>query len=605
MRISERITSTIDDWRIKWGEILKGFLVSFLSYGLEVFMNIIGKAFAPKLKPFIDMLEATGKVSPELKPLLDEIKSPTGQVGALLAQSAGGAVVSGGLGRILDILFLPISYSLNEGLPVRMPDETQLIGMWLRGQISDEALDTDLKRLGDNPLARLAFKELSQARLDPNSWIAAFRRKFRRFEEIKDDLKDQGLSDGRVEALKLVTETRVDPASWITAFRRKYAEFAKIEGDLKEQGWTDERIEALKFITLYMPSAAEIVHWYAREVYEPDMIDRYGLDSELPNYEETDFPKIGVDPIQARHHWMAHWEHASYMQVREMIHRGVLSLDKTMPSPPTTKEGWEARDAEGEKAAYDWYRLVEIPPFWRARLTEMMYEMPTRVDVRRWWDMRTISEERLYSIYHSRGYHGKDLDDYVLWTKVYTAWPDLIARFKNAWIGEEDVRKELKALGMPPERIEEMMQTKIKNAKPEQVAEERLATATEIMKGVKKEFISTAQGIEMLGDLGYSEETAIFKLVVYGAVTAGSPETYPEFKQMTQAYRKAMGLSAMEVPQEVIEASKEVAEARAALHQVETKERTDITEAQAQIDLTNAEYRYRQLLIKWEAEKKK
>jgi len=307
---------------------------------------------------------------------------------------------------------------------------------------------------------------------------------------------------------------RLDPISLITGWRRDPEAFEKYFDDLRDQGWSNDRIEALKFFTLFMPSARDIVSWYAREVYEPDMVDRYGLDSELPNYELTDFPKIGVDPIQAKNFWMAHWEHASYMQIREMVHRGVLSKDKTMPTPPTTKAGWADRDAEALEAAYDWYRLVEIPPFWRARLTEMMFEVPTRVDVRRWWDMRTIDEERLRSIYHAQGYHGKDLEDYVLWTKVYVAFPDLIARWKNGWITLDEVRAELVGYGMPAARAEELLETKFKATAGDKTAAERDITKTDIIKGVKKGVITRGEGMELLMDLGYDEADADYILTI-------------------------------------------------------------------------------------------
>ncbi len=313
---------------------------------------------------------------------------------------------------------------------------------------------------------------------------------------------------------RLLKTLRLDPISVINAWRRDKPTYEWLFDDLKDQGWSAERIDALKFFTLFMPSAGDIVSWYAREVYEPDMVERYGLDSELPSYEQTDFPKIGVDATQAKNYWMAHWVHASYMQIREMLHRGVLSLDKEMPAPPTTKEGWAARDAEGTAAAYDWFRLVEIPPFWRARLTEMMFEVPTRVDVRRFWDMRTISEERLRSIYHAQGYHGKDLEDYILWTKVYVAFPDLIARWSKGWITLDDVRAELVGYGMPADRLEELIQTKIKAEQPERTSAERDITKSDIIKGVKTGVITREEGIELLMDMGYDEDEADYILLI-------------------------------------------------------------------------------------------
>ncbi|GAI52064.1 unnamed protein product, partial [marine sediment metagenome] len=113
--------------------------------------------------------------------------------------------------------------------------------------------------------------------------------------------------------------------------------------------------------------------------------------------------------------------------------------------------------------------------YWQDLLLELVKAVPTRVDVRRFWDMRTIDEARLREIYHAQGYYGKDLEDYVLWTKVYVAFPDLIARFTKGWITEDDVRSELIALGMPAERVETMIQTKIKKVAGERVEPERTA----------------------------------------------------------------------------------------------------------------------------------
>jgi len=320
---------------------------------------------------------------------------------------------------------------------------------------------------------------------------------------------------------------RLDPAVVITAWRRDPEKYVELFDDLKDQGWSDERIEALKFVTLFMPSPQDLVNWQAKEVFEPEMIERYGLDDEFGLLDLSLFEKLGVTEEQARNYWRAHWEHASYMQIREMLHRGVLSLAKEMPAPPTTKAGWEARDAEGAKAMYDWYRLVEIPPFWRDKLTEMAFEIPTRVDVRRWWDMRTIDEERLRSIYHAQGYHGKDLDDYVVWTKVYVAFPDLLARWKNGYITEDDVKAELTKLGMPADRVDELMETKIAAVKGEKTAAERALTKTDIIKGVKTGTITRDEGAEFLMDLNYDEDEATFLL----DINIPEDETEPVVKQ--------------------------------------------------------------------------
>jgi len=538
MKISERITGTIENWRKLWADTLKSWLEAILSFGLELFFDVIGKAAAPKLKPLIDSLEATGKIPPELKPILDEIKSPTGQIGAIFSQSASSALIGGAIGKIIDAILLPLAYATNSVTRNVELADAQMIGLWLRGKWNDAELDKKL------------------------SWL--------------------GVPSDNVANLKELAQVRLDPMSVITAWRRDKAKYEPLFNDLRHQGWTEDRIEAIKFVTQFFPSPQDLINWEAKEVFEPDAIAKYGLADEFELLDLSLFEKAGVSEEQARNYWMAHWQHASFLQVIEMLHRGQLK----------------------EEDVWDWFRLVEIPPYWRQKLINVSWNVPTRVDVRRFWDMGTIDEARLREIYAWLGYHGKDLDDYVLWTKVYVAFPDLIARFKNGWITEEEVRGTLITLGMPPSRVETMWQAKFKPEAPARVTEELSLTKAEIVKGVKNGVISWEQGKELLQEIGKSEFEAEYILTINVGASTGSPDTYPEFKLWTQQYRKAMGLSSIEVPNEIIEASKEVARAKEALQQVEAKERIDISEAKAQTELTNAEYRYRQLLIKWEAAKK-
>ncbi|GAI98752.1 unnamed protein product, partial [marine sediment metagenome] len=219
--------------------------------------------------------------------------------------------------------------------------------------------------------------------------------------------------------------------------------------------------------------------------------------------------------------------------------------------------------------------------------------------VRRWWDMRTIDETRLREVYHAQGYYDKDLDDYVLWTKVYVAWPDLIARYKYGYITKDEVKSELTDLGMPADRVDEMMETKIKQAEPERTTKERDLTKTDIYRGVKKEVITRAEGTELLQDLGYDADEAEFILDINVAAAAGSPESYMEFKQLTQGYRKIQGKEYQMPPEDVVIASKALTDAKAALAEAQEK---GLKEAKLDPYLkavSDAEYRYRQLYVKW------
>jgi len=310
---------------------------------------------------------------------------------------------------------------------------------------------------------------------------------------------------------KVFHSFRLDPMSVITAWRRDPSAYEQYFDDLKDQGWTDERIEALKFFTLFYPSANDLVNWQAKEVFEPAMVSKYGLRDELAGLQRDAFYKAGMSDEQIDNFWMAHWQHPQLNTIIQMLRR----TDFT----------------ENDMRA--WFRLVEIPPYWRDKLIEISYEVPTRVDVRRFWDMRTIDEARLREIYAWQGYHGKDLDDYVLWTKVYTAFPDLIARWKNGWITLDNVRSELTGYGMPSARVEELIETKLKSTAGDRTAAERDLTKTDIYKGVKTGVITRGEGMELLMDLGFEEDEADYLLTIN--ISPDEEEVVVQERELTKA----------------------------------------------------------------------
>lgn len=360
---------------------------------------------------------------------------------------------------------------------------------------------------------------------------------------------------------------------WLRGFPNK-EESSQWFSDLRDQGWSEKKLDALRELAMILPTPQELVLWQAREVFEPDAIKRYGLEDEFEKLDLSLFEKIGVSREMAKNHWKAHWQHASWTQVIEMLHRGLM----------TEPDVWE------------WFRLVEIPPFWRQKLIDMSWDIPTRVDIRRWWDMRTITEEDLRSLYTKLGYHGRDLEDYILWTKVYTAFPDLVARYKNGWISSKDVEQELISLGMPSARAKELLETKIQApVKTERVAKERDLTKAEIIKGVKKDKITVAQAIDLLIDWGLDEDEAAY-VVDINVEAEGSPETYLDYKKLVQSYRRSQGMTTKEIPDVVVAAEK-------ALKEIERKRSKAIEERASQsaidrleVERAEAAVKYRELL---------
>lgn len=285
---------------------------------------------------------------------------------------------------------------------------------------------------------------------------------------------------------------RFDPNVTTQLWLRDKTKYSWTMEDLKDLGLADEQIEAVQTLAFAIPGVADIIRFAVREVYSPEIAKLFGQYEDFPEAGMADAEKAGLSRDLFTKQWAAHWLLPGSEQGFEMLHRNILKEDEL-------------------KALL---KALDIMPFWRDKLIQLSWNIPTRVDVRRFWEMRTINEPRLRELYTAMGYHGRDLDDYVLWTKIYTAFPDLLARYKNGWITLEDVKREVIGMGMSPERAETMIQEKIKKASPERVAKERDLTKADIIAGVKKGVITRVQGAELLTDIGYSDDEAVYLLDV-------------------------------------------------------------------------------------------
>ncbi|GAI98800.1 unnamed protein product, partial [marine sediment metagenome] len=97
---------------------------------------------------------------------------------------------------------------------------------------------------------------------------------------------------------------------------------------------------------------------------------------------------------------------------------------------------------------------------------------------------------------------------------------------------------------------------------------------------------------------------AQFILAVRAEVSPFSPISFGELKQQTQSYRRAQGLEYRIPPPELVEAEIAMKAAKAALNLAEERGLKNEKLAPYLKAMSDAEYRYRQLLVKWEAETK-
>ncbi|MBA7484953.1 hypothetical protein ES707_20484 [subsurface metagenome] len=335
-----------------------------------------------------------------------------------------------------------------------------------------------------------------QTRIIPIEAVTALFRGSMTIDQTKDNLADLGYRDDQIQ--NLIDAYRAIPkeGDFRDLFLRKFDSPETAKANLERMGYSEEDADSMLKLFWAVPPLADMVRFADFSAFDPDVIARWKEFFDLPGWLQEPFAKVGIkdeEPdLWGSRYWFSHWRQPGRFELGDLHRRKLIGDD-------------DARMA---------YKTMGYSGFWQENLLQLVRAIPTRVDVRRWWDMRTIDEARLREIYHSLGYYDQDLDDYVLWTKVYVAFPDLMARFTKGWITLDDVRSELTALGMPEDRVQEMIETKVKTEQPERTTKERDVTKAEIVKGVKKDVITREQANILLQEMGYDQAEAAFILAI-------------------------------------------------------------------------------------------
>ena len=257
-------------------------------------------------------------------------------------------------------------------------------------------------------------------------------------------MQKHGYTEERADELYKATRRMVDAGELITLMRRGELEEGPFNILMEKIGFEEREIKLLERATLFYPSPQDLIIWQAKEVFEPDAIEKYGLKNEIELIKRDAFYKAGMDDEQIENYWMAHWQHPGWTVVREMLHRTDLT----------------------EADVYEWFRLVEIPPYWREKYTAVMYEPYTRVDVRRMYDAGILGYDEVLQAYRELGY------------------------------------KEDKAVNLADFAVASTLKS------------ERDLTRTQIEKGFEEDIIDRPTALLLLQDMGYDELEADYILLL-------------------------------------------------------------------------------------------
>jgi len=249
---------------------------------------------------------------------------------------------------------------------------------------------------------------------------------------VTDVLNRIGISDELQSVLFSSARVPLSPIDARSALLREFIDESKFTELLRANHFSDEDIETLKELLSILPPIQDIITMAVREVFSPDIVEKFGQMEGLPE----DFVKWaaqqGLSGEWAGAYWAAHWSLPSVGQGFEMLHRAVIDDDELSML----------------------LKALDIMPFWRDRLTEISYNPLTRVDVRRMHAFGVIDEEQVKRSYLDVGYNEENAQLMTDFTVAYNlggekelSKGDIIALFKKYAIDAEAAQEMLKRLG--------------------------------------------------------------------------------------------------------------------------------------------------------------
>ena len=235
-------------------------------------------------------------------------------------------------------------------------------------------------------IAQEVSKAVRQSLIPPTDLLDGFTKGTLSEDRLREDFAQAGFSDSRMDELMAAFQSAPDPSIQIQAWLRGLIEEGDLDKALAENRMRPADVELLKQVVFFVPPAQDLIRMAVREVFSPDVRERFGQDEDFPEAFAKFAAQQGISDEWARNYWAAHWALPSPAQGFEMLHRGVIEvadLDVLL-------------------------RALDVMPFWRDKLTQIAFNPLTRVDLRRMHALGLLTDKDLQTRYEAIGFSADD-----------------------------------------------------------------------------------------------------------------------------------------------------------------------------------------------------
>lgn len=184
---------------------------------------------------------------------------------------------------------------------------------------------------------------------------------------------------------------------YITLFRRGNLTKDIFLNRIHELGFMGSEVDWIVDLAEFRPPVNDLILMAVREVFTPEIAQKYGLAQDLPEIFINEAKDSGLPQHWAKRYWMAHWQLPSATQGYEMYQRGIISYDELD----------------------ELLKSLDYMPFWRDKLIQLNYRPYTRVDVRRMYALGILTRSEVKKAYMDIGYNEEKAENLTEFTIKY------------------------------------------------------------------------------------------------------------------------------------------------------------------------------------------
>lgn len=333
-------------------------------------------------------------------------------------------------------------------------------------------------------------------------------------------MRANGFSRENADLLYQSQERVLDAGALVSAKWRGIIDELKFYEEMEKIGFTRENAELYEKVMQYFPSPSDLIRFAIREVYTPEIVEKYRMLEDLPPKFLEEAAKAGIPEEQAKRYWAAHWNLPSLSEGFEMFHRGVIT----------------------EEELKTLMRALDIMPGWRDKLIQIAYTPYTRVDIRRMYACGVLSREDVKKAYKDLGYDDEKAEKLTEFTVRYEAREEIkaasepiIAALRAKEISPDEAFQQLKSIGMNDEQALLTVQrevAKMENAEREKWVE---VLSDLYVRGV----LPYDQFVDNLGKLNLSAD-AIEQIIAFADLEKMKRRPFPSLSDLRRWWAKGL-----------------------------------------------------------------